>query len=165
MHSLSNQPPPPLGTLRNLFYKQPYPGEADSVPAARAHFAKAAIEGGLDDDMTETALLCLSELATNAVRHAMRRFIVSVSVRGRRQRYVRLEVHDTHPNLPDFLPKDLALYVLAEMEPEATSGRGLAMVSTMADRTGVEPGPNGKTVWFELRLNRPGGDGGPAVTR
>lgn len=163
MHSPFHQPPPPLGALRHLCYRQPYPGMADSVPAAREHFAKAAARSGLDSAMTETALLCLSELTTNAVTHAMRRFMVVVSVRGMRQRSVRLEVHDSHGARPVFPDKDIALDVLQRMGSEETHGRGLAMVAAMADRTGVELGPNGKEVWFELRLDRPGAADGPAT--
>lgn len=157
MHSPHHRPPPPLGTLRHLSYRQPYPGVADSIPAAREHFAKAAVRSSLDPDVADTALLCLSELATNAVKHAQRRFMVVVSVRGRRQRYVRLEVHDTdRERLPVFVGKEDALDALGDTDPEATGGRGLALVAALADRTGVEPDPNGKTVWFELRLERPG---------
>lgn len=163
MHSPFQQPPPPLGALRHLSYRQPYPGVADSVPAAREHFAKAAVRSGLDSAITETALLCLSELTTNAVTHAMRRFMVVASVRGMRQRSVRLEVHDTHDARPVIPDKDNALDVLAGLGPEETGGRGLAMVAAMADRTGVELGPNGKSIWFELRLDRPGADNGSAA--
>ncbi|MFD8656509.1 ATP-binding protein [Streptomyces mirabilis] len=163
MHSPFHQPPPPLGALRHLCYRQPYPGLVDSVPAAREHFAKAAARGGLDSSVTEIALLCLSELATNAVVHARRRFIVTVSVRGMRQRSVRVEVHDTHEGAPAFpRSRDLALDYLAWLDGE-TSGRGLAMVAVMADRGGVEWGPNGKAVWFELRLDRPGAADSPAA--
>ncbi|MCX4799645.1 ATP-binding protein [Streptomyces sp. NBC_01242] len=137
---------------------------ADSIPAAREHFAKAAISGGLDPAMTETAILCLSELATNCVVHARRRFIVVVSVRGMRQRSVRLAVHDTHRTRPAFPPKDAALDVLGGLDLDATGGRGMAMVAMMADRTGVEPDCNGKTVWCELRLSRPDVGGGPVST-
>lgn len=162
MHSPHHLPPSPLGALRNLSYRRPYPGATDSIPAAREHFAKAAISSELDPDVTETALLCLSELATNAVVHAIRRFVVTVSVRGMRQRYLRLEIHDTDSDcLPVFPAKDAALLVLGGMDPETMSGRGLAIVAMMADRTGVEPDPNGKTVWLELRLNRTDADNGP----
>lgn len=160
MHSPFHQPPPPLGALRHLCYRQPYPGVADSVPAAREHFAKAAARGNLDQGTLDTALVCLSELATNAVVHAQRRFMVVISVRGMRQRYLYVGVHDTYDGRPSF-PRDKALaedwlHVL-EVEEE-TSSRGLAMVTMLADRTGVEADPNGKTVWFELRLDRPDAD-------
>ncbi|SFL06767.1 hypothetical protein SAMN05216275_15115 [Streptosporangium canum] len=32
--------------------------------------------------------------------------------------------------------------------PDAEHGRGLAIVAAYADRWGVEPAPEGKTVWF-----------------
>ncbi|MGW1169466.1 ATP-binding protein [Streptomyces sp. NPDC002550] len=42
-------------------------------------------------------------------------------------------------------------------EEEAESGRGLLLVTALADRWGTEPyPPAGKTVWAELDLRRPG---------
>lgn len=162
MHSPINQPLPPLklGPLRRMLYRRAYAGEAASVPAAREHFCEAACASGLDPELVEAASLGLTELATNAVQHAGGRFMVVVSIRGRRRRYLRLEVHDRSkkPPLPVFLDRAVALYVLEEMDFEATSGRGLAMVASLADRTGVEQGCNGKSLWFELRLDQPGTD-------
>lgn len=36
------------------------------------------------------------------------------------------------------------------MEDEAEGGRGLLIVSALADTWGNSPGGRGKTVWFEL---------------
>ena len=35
---------------------------------------------------------------------------------------------------------------------DATSGRGLALVQSLADNWGIERTPVGKTVWFEIPL-------------
>jgi hypothetical protein len=55
---------------------------------------------------------------------------------------LRVEVSDDDPNLP----------VASHPQHPATSGRGLRIVAALADRWGVTPNPDGKTVWFELHL-------------
>ncbi|MFE6000392.1 ATP-binding protein [Streptomyces sp. NPDC056454] len=159
MHSPYSPSPPPLGILRNAAYRCAYPGVEESVSAARERLAQAVTASGLGGDIADTAALCLSEFATNAVVHAIGhqshpRFVVHVSVMGHRCRYLRLEVHDpdgTHR--PVFPSRDEAPLLLLEGADEATSGRGLAMVAAMADRTGVDVGPIWKSVWCELRID------------
>ncbi|MFH8483000.1 ATP-binding protein [Streptomyces sp. NPDC018055] len=159
MHSPYSPSPLPLGSLRNAEYRCAYPGVEESVSAARERLAQAIAASGLGGDTADTAALCLSEIATNAVVHAIGhqshpRFVVHVSIMGRRRRYLRLEVHDPDgAHQPVFPPKEEAPLLLLEDADEATSGRGLAMVAAMADRTGVDVGPIWKSVWFELRID------------
>ncbi|MEV7675019.1 ATP-binding protein [Streptomyces sp. NPDC088752] len=155
MHSLFRPPPAPLGaSIRRLPYRRTYDGLDSSVPAARADFAEAAAKSGLDPAVADVVLLGLSELATNAVRHAERRFTVVTAIRGPRCPRVRLEVHDTCKTRIPAFPDDGggALDFLAALDGDAVGGRGLAMIAAFADRTGVTEDPNGKTVWFEVRL-------------
>jgi hypothetical protein len=92
-------------------------------------------------EVCETAVLLVSELATNAVVHAESKFAVTVvypSASGR----VRVEVTDrdaTHP-APTRPP------------PNVPHGRGLLLVSTLADEWGVQEARrrSGKSIWFEL---------------
>jgi hypothetical protein len=42
--------------------------------------------------------------------------------------------------------------VLRHPEPTESRGRGLLLVGALARHWGVEPGPDGKTVWAELAL-------------
>ncbi|MGW1436769.1 ATP-binding protein [Streptomyces griseus] len=159
MHSPYSTPPRRLGALRNVQYRCAYPGVEESVSAARDRLAKAVAASGLDQDTADTAALCLSEIATNAVVHAIGhqtrpRFIVAVSIFGCRQRVLRFEVHDPDAeHQPTFPAKEHATCLMLEHADEATSGRGLAMVAALADRTGVEVGPAWKCVWFELRVD------------
>ncbi|MFJ4902965.1 ATP-binding protein [Streptomyces sp. NPDC088727] len=160
MHSPYTNPPKRLGPLRHVQYRRVYAGLAESIPAAKDDLRAAAQGSGLSDDVIETAALCLSELATNAVKHAIGnkarpRFSVAVAIRGTRQRWLRVEVHDPDGSAcPAFPSKDKASTLLFEMDPDSTSGRGMAMVAMMADKTGVEGNPVwGKTVWFELKLH------------
>ncbi|MFI5981148.1 ATP-binding protein [Streptomyces sp. NPDC051555] len=90
--------------------------------------------------------LCVSELATNAVIHGVpegRRFAVRVEW-ARDQ--VRIDVRDSGPGAP----------VVRRASPDALSGRGLWLVSQLADDLTVEDGSVGKTVCAVFRV-RTGG--------
>ncbi|MFJ6592012.1 ATP-binding protein [Streptomyces violaceusniger] len=112
------------------------------VALARADLRKALAGWGLIA-VEDVALLVLSELITNAVRHAR------VPGRQIETRYLhqgdklRLEVHDA----ADQLPK------LRTPTPESVRGRGLVLVETLADQWGVTPrAAVGKAVWAVLAL-------------
>ncbi|WP_205587743.1 ATP-binding protein [Streptomyces sp. 11-1-2] len=112
------------------------------VALARADLPKALAGWGMIA-VEEVALLVLSELITNAVRHAR------VPGRQIETRYlhqgdkVRIEIHDA----ADQLPK------LRTPTPESVRGRGLVLVETLADQWGVSPrAAVGKAVWAVLAL-------------
>ena len=109
----------------------------DAVPAARALLREvvrgSAFAGRLDDGE-----LAVSELVTNAVLHG--REPIQVSVTTSRQA-LRVEVCDANPVSPSF----------TMLDPTAVTGRGLLLISAVSDGWGVEPRPDGKVVWFELR--------------
>ena len=115
--------------------------ELASARGARG-LVDAALRGvGVPADL---AILLVSELATNAVMHARTDFVVRVlgtPVAGR----VRIEVEDGNERPPS----------IAHTPPEATSGRGLQLVQTLADAWGVDASPSGKVVWFELSTPDP----------
>nr|WP_308457926.1 ATP-binding protein [Streptomyces sp. SM11] len=94
-------------------------------------------------DRSDDALLCLSELATNAIRHAVPQggyFLVAASLIDGR---LRVEVHDQSGRLPHINCPDA----------EDVSGRGLLLVDALADGWGVQPRvPSGKTVWTEFKI-------------
>ncbi|GAA0255550.1 hypothetical protein GCM10009539_45960 [Cryptosporangium japonicum] len=95
-----------------------------------------------DVELVDAAELLVTELVTNAVVHARSRARVLIVTAGDRSR-VRIEVHDDAFEPPR----------MGGFDPDATSGRGLALVNAMSDRWGVEPqGPArpGKRIWFEL---------------
>jgi anti-sigma regulatory factor (Ser/Thr protein kinase) len=113
--------------------------EPSSVPVARQFVADslAALEPGVG----ETAALLVSELATNAVVHASSDFAVTVVYPTSSGR-VRVEVVDGVPGQPMPL----------RPPPTAPHGRGLLLVSSLAQEWGVEGAGRGagKTIWFEL---------------
>ncbi|WP_238434541.1 MULTISPECIES: ATP-binding protein [unclassified Frankia] len=88
-------------------------------------------------DTCETAVLLASETVTNAIVHGCppARLVIRASPEG-----VRVEVSDG-----DTLPP-----VIVAAQPDATSGRGIGLIDTLATRWGVQPHASGKTVWFEI---------------
>jgi anti-sigma regulatory factor (Ser/Thr protein kinase) len=105
---------------------------------ARAWVAEHAT--GLPAHVVQDALLVVSELVTNAVRHGRPDIVVSMRPTADG---VRVAVQDAGPELPA---------AARAAAPDMPSGRGLLIVEATAARWGVEaqrPGP-GKTVWAEL---------------
>jgi two-component sensor histidine kinase len=95
---------------------------------------------GESEDVRERIELMVSELAANCVVHAATGFEVSLT---RSTRDLRVEVTDAAEGNPSVQWPD----------PRQPKGRGLQIVSALADRWGVRPSPDGapgKTVWFTL---------------
>ncbi|MDQ4070984.1 MAG: PAS domain S-box protein [Actinomycetota bacterium] len=112
------------------------PGEPASVGRARRLVAEA-VTGSGHAELADGATLLVSEVVTNAVLHAGS----ELRLRCRPTRFgVRVEVSDRSPLIPS----------VRHYEPEATTGRGLALVSALATSWGVDRDGDGKTVWFEL---------------
>ena len=111
--------------------------DPQSARAAR-RFVRNALAGAGSEDLEETVTLLVSELVTNAVVHGGGEVEVLVRlVPGS----VRVEVMDASATAP--VPREAA--------DEDTSGRGLALVESLARRWGIDPVPGGgKTVWFEV---------------
>lgn len=91
----------------------------------------------------------VAELASNAVTHGRvpgRRFRLRISATGAT---LRIEVSDTRSESVPPLDPELP-------SPCAESGRGLILVSALADRWGTTFGPvPQKTVWAEIALPEP----------
>lgn len=86
-------------------------------------------------------LLCVSEVVTNAVRHAQTSARLTVS---RDRDIVTVEVSDASPDLPVRRPASAS----------STTGRGLQILDQLARRWGARPTADGKVVWFEIDLTR-----------
>lgn len=103
---------------------------------ARQHVT--AVTGGHED---ARVALVVTELVTNAVAHADAEPRLRVCRDGE---VVRVEVQDPSTEVPVLRP---------DGDPEALSGRGLAIVDRIADSWGVDVHPSrGKTVWATLTL-------------
>ncbi|MFD7440482.1 ATP-binding protein [Streptomyces sp. NPDC059909] len=94
----------------------------------------------LSPQIAEHAILLVSELVGNAVRHTGARVFGLRMLR--RRGWIRIEVRDPSRGLPCLMP-------VHEMD---TSGRGLFLVDKLSDRWGVDLLPRGKTTWFEMRV-------------
>ncbi len=115
---------------------QVFPGDAGQVREARRFLA--GVLGGCP--AAADALLCVSELATNAVLHSRSgrsggRFTVRAAVRAEG---VRVAVADEGGPWGAGLDRD------------GQSGRGLLIVAALASRWGREENEAGRTVWFEI---------------
>jgi anti-sigma regulatory factor (Ser/Thr protein kinase) len=95
---------------------------------------------GLSPKVTEEAVLLVSELVGNAVRHTGAR-VLGLRLRRRPGR-IRIEVRDPSRGLPCLMP----------VQVMDISGRGLFLVDELSDRWGVDLLPRGKTTWFEMRV-------------
>ena len=116
------------------------PAERASSGVARRFLNDVVGTGAQRDDTVDldAALLCVTELVSNAVLHAESKCQVRVQRDGSR---LRVEVFD---NRPDLLPTQ------QPYDPFALTGRGLFLVETLTDAWGVDVANDGKTVWFEL---------------
>jgi anti-sigma regulatory factor (Ser/Thr protein kinase) len=116
-----------------------FPGHPLSVPDARQYVT--AVLAHVPTEVSDIAGLLVSELATNAVRHAEGQFSVAVLYTAEAGR-LWIGVTDTGPGTP----------VLQLPAVTAERGRGLQLISTLADRWGMRRrrGTAEKTVWFEL---------------
>jgi anti-sigma regulatory factor (Ser/Thr protein kinase) len=112
----------------------------ESASRARRFITDFCSAADLPAEMCQTAALLVSELVTNAVIHGRTSATIEVhSPPGT----LRVAVRDDNPVLPP---------VGALPELSAESGRGLTIVSMLADRWGIEAVDSGKAVWFELDL-------------
>ncbi|GHK00253.1 hypothetical protein SY2F82_20500 [Streptomyces sp. Y2F8-2] len=131
-----------LPPLRERFFRR----ERRSVPAAR-QFAYEVLAGwGLAEaERSDDVLLCVDELATNALVHGVppgRCFRVFLRYDGA---VLRVEVHDSGPGEPRI-----------PLEADE-GGRGLLLVAALSDKWGVGERDPGKVVWCEfLSPLRPG---------
>ncbi|WP_037960704.1 ATP-binding protein [Streptomyces violens] len=116
------------------------------MPAAREFARRALADWGVGEARTQDALLCVSELVTNAVRHGVppgRGFRLRLLRAG--EALVRIEVHDSGPGHPR---------VADPAEDGDERGRGLLLVEAVADKWGVGERDPGKIVWCEVGLSR-----------
>jgi anti-sigma regulatory factor (Ser/Thr protein kinase) len=108
----------------------------ESVPAAR-DLLRRVVAGTVFDARMEDAELALSEMVTNAVLHGREPIALTVTLT---EHALRVEVTDANPVSPSF----------SMLDQTAVTGRGLLLISAVADRWGVDPAGTGKVVWIEV---------------
>jgi anti-sigma regulatory factor (Ser/Thr protein kinase) len=107
-------------------------------PALARRFVTQALERWGSKPEFDVVQLLVSEMVTNAVLHARSEVHVRVAITGE---VVRVGLFDqsTDP------------VVRAATSSDVPSGRGTLLLDRLASAWGVEPSPDGKEVWFELR--------------
>ncbi|MGW0551424.1 ATP-binding protein [Streptomyces altiplanensis] len=125
-----------LPLLRERFYRR----DRRSVSSAREFARRVLADWGMGERVDDV-LLCVSELATNALVHGVppgRGYRLCLWLYG--GGILRVEVHDSGGGLPRV------------REPDGESGRGLLLVAALADTWGVGEREPGKTVWCEFAV-------------
>jgi len=107
----------------------------ESVRTARDRL-RELLDSWATEEKRQTVVLLLSEVVTNAVRHAPGIVHITVTLLGDR---VHARVRDENPRTPQLCA------------PDEIGGRGIQLLQRLATRWGVEQHPgDGKTVWFEV---------------
>jgi anti-sigma regulatory factor (Ser/Thr protein kinase) len=126
-------------------------GDPRASGAARRFLREQLDRWEVDEDTSDSAQLCLSELVTNAVIHARTSSELTVQLEGRLLTVVVRDLGgsnraaDPSRHLP--IPDD--------EDPLRVFGRGLTLVDALADRWGSERDSSGTTAWFALELDQP----------
>ncbi|AZM60229.1 hypothetical protein DMA10_09640 [Streptomyces sp. WAC 01420] len=112
-----------------------------AVRAARTAVRDQLRLWGLDS-VGDLAALLVSELVTNALRHATGPVGVRLVRPSDLGKVLLVEVSDPLPDPPRE----------RDARPEDEGGRGLQLLASASRRWGTRPGASGKTVWFELAV-------------
>jgi anti-sigma regulatory factor (Ser/Thr protein kinase) len=120
-------------------YSETLPGLEESAETAR-RLVRTALTAWHLEELTDTAILLVSELVANAVKHTNSR-VIRVVITRPSERFVRIGVVDRARVLPK--PPTSSADLL-------TNGRGLLLVDALAERWGTDLYRWGKQVWAEL---------------
>ena len=112
----------------------------DPLAARQARaFVRQALGPDVGEDVLQDALLVVSELVTNCVRHAGTPSELEV----------RVGPHTVEVRLSD---RDHRLPVCRDVSADLpTGGRGLHLLGALTQCWGTDRRPDGKTVWAHLR--------------
>ncbi|KIZ14296.1 ATP-binding protein [Streptomyces natalensis] len=116
-----------------------FPADPGAVRTARTKVRETLDDWGLNGAV-DVAVLLVSELVTNSLRHAtgpigVRMVLLSSGA-------LLVEVSDPLPDPPRE----------RTATPDDEGGRGLQLVACSSKRWGTRRGKTGKTVWFELSV-------------
>ncbi len=115
--------------------------EPERIATARQQL-RELLHDWADTDQVDSAVLLVSEMVTNVLVHTDgdALLVAEMTRHGAEPRRLRVEVADASDDLPHRRrPGELA-----------SSGRGLVLMELLADRWGVDPRGEGKSIWFEL---------------
>ena len=119
--------------------------ELTAVPHASRearHVARAVLQDwDVPLPVVDDAVLVISELVTNAVRHAGTGSTLELEL-GQTRRQLRVALSDESASSPQMRRPTTA----------SEDGRGLTILAALSDRWGIEPHHEGKRVWWEVDL-------------
>ncbi|MEU9503602.1 ATP-binding protein [Streptomyces sp. NPDC048196] len=116
-----------------------FPADPGAVRTARTAVRRVLNDWGLNG-AADMAVLLVSELVTNSLRHATGPIGVRMVLLSAGELLV--EVSDPLPDPPQE----------RTAAPDDEGGRGLQLVACSSRRWGTRRGKSGKTVWFELSV-------------
>ncbi|WP_461026637.1 ATP-binding protein [Streptomyces sparsus] len=125
-------------------YSETWPSEPETARRSRKFVRAALTTWNLDGDVVERAVLVISELVTNSVRHSGSK-LLRASVTRIEPDVVRLAVTDKSKGKPEIQNAGLS----------DENGRGLVLVESLADAWDVIERGFGKTVYADLHLEVP----------
>ncbi|MEV5408943.1 ATP-binding protein [Thermopolyspora sp. NPDC052614] len=134
-----------------LIAQAEFPGVPKSAAKARAFVRRAFISRY--GTSVEDAVLLVSELVGNAVRHSdsgrLPDGTVRVTLSAPRADLVRVEVCDDGSAADDLRPR-------LNADQDSEGGRGLRLVDLLADKWGSHVQDHGRVVWFEMSVSATG---------
>jgi len=116
-------------------------GRSPESPEIARGAVRAALGRSVTLQFADAAVLCTSELVTNAIVHTGRGCEVQMSFDSPGGRVLRVEVSDSSRDEPQ---------VDASDDRRRVGGRGLQIVEETSTRWGTHRVAGGKVVWFEL---------------
>jgi anti-sigma regulatory factor (Ser/Thr protein kinase) len=110
-----------------------------SSPARARSWLDGLIDGVASPEQRRDAVLLMSELVTNALRHGRGGIVCQASLSDDREE-LHIGVTDASDQHPELLAVD----------PERVGGIGVLLLERIAARWGVAAFPGGKVVWATL---------------
>jgi hypothetical protein len=120
--------------------QESFPPVPASAAEARQVASQALHEWGLGA-AEEAALLIVTELTSNGVRHAKTTLTLSLTYGGSR---LRIELSDHDKQVP----------TLSQSSTHTHHGWGLRLINTLSSDWGTIVNPDGKTVWVDLEADK-----------
>ncbi len=141
-------PAPPTLVTRGPVVSIDVPHERTGVRLARHAFADQIAAAGVEREARDDAMLVLSELVSNAVKHATPLPSGQITVRW------SLDAEVLHLEIVDGGAGTRPRAAVAPLS--ALGGRGLDIVRTVSRHWGVMEGEDSVTVWAEVPRSNPG---------
>ncbi|MEV4343874.1 SpoIIE family protein phosphatase [Actinoplanes sp. NPDC049596] len=114
------------------------PAEPTGPSRVRQWMSTRLREWSLPDSVIGAAILCTSELTTNALLHAGTPAQVHIDLNAER---LLVSVADTGTR---------GTVIRAHTDTMSSRGRGLGLIEELSDSWGTDPSVRGSTVWFEM---------------